>query len=36
LFAGVCPDLRLVPIQATNNPLATHLTYQVDVSTVQA
>jgi dihydrofolate reductase len=29
LFAGVRPDLRLVPTEATNGPLATHLTYQV-------
>lgn len=35
LFAGVRPDLRLVPIQATNSPLATHLTYQVDASAVR-
>ena len=36
LFTGVCPDLRLVPSQATNSPLATHLTYQVDASAVRA
>jgi dihydrofolate reductase len=30
LFTGVRPGLRLVPSQATNSPLATHLTYQVD------
>ena len=36
LFAGVRPDLRLVPTQATNSPLATHLTYQVDASAVRA
>ena len=36
LFAGVRPDLRLVPSQATNSPLATHLTYQVDASAVRA
>jgi dihydrofolate reductase len=36
LFTGVRPDLRLVPIQATNSPLATHLTYQVDASAVRA
>ena len=36
LFAGVHPDLRLVPSQATNSPLATHLTYQVDASAVRA
>src|ERR687894_218887 len=36
LFAGVSPDLRLVPTQATNSPLATHLTYQVDASAVRA
>jgi dihydrofolate reductase len=29
LFAGVRQDLRLVPSQATNGPLATHLSYQV-------
>ena len=27
LFTGVRPDLRLLPTQATNSPLATHLTY---------
>jgi dihydrofolate reductase len=32
LFAGVRPDLRLVPSQATHEPLATHLTYQVDAA----
>jgi dihydrofolate reductase len=36
LFAGVRPDLRLVPTQATHSPLATHLTYQVDASAVRA
>jgi hypothetical protein len=36
LFAGVRPDLRLVPIRATNSPLATYLTYQVDASAVRA
>jgi dihydrofolate reductase len=36
LFAGVRPDLRLVPSQATHSPLATHLTYQVDASAVRA
>ena len=36
LFTGVRPDLRLVPSQATNSPLATHLTYQVDASAVWA
>jgi riboflavin biosynthesis pyrimidine reductase len=36
LFAGVRPELRLVPTQATNSPLATHLTYQVDASAVRA
>lgn len=36
LFTGVRPDLRLVPIQATNDPLATHLTYQVDAPAVRA
>jgi dihydrofolate reductase len=36
LFAGVRPDLRLVPIRATSSPLATHLTYQVDASAVRA
>jgi dihydrofolate reductase len=36
LFTGVRPDLRLVPSQATNSPLATHLTYQVDASAVRA
>ena len=30
LFAGVRPDLRLVPIRATNSPLATHLAYTVE------
>lgn len=35
LFAGVRPDLRLVPTEATNSPLATHLTYQVDASAVR-
>ena len=30
LFAGVSPDLRLVPTEATNSPLATHLTYDVE------
>ncbi len=35
LFTGVRPDLRLVPSQATNSPLATHLTYQVDASAVR-
>jgi dihydrofolate reductase len=36
LFAGVRPDLRLVPSQAINSPLATHLTYRVDASGVRA
>jgi dihydrofolate reductase len=36
LFAGVSPELRLVPTQATNSPLATHLSYQVDASAVRA
>ena len=36
LFAGVHPDLRLVPIQTTDSPLATHLTCQVDASAVRA
>jgi dihydrofolate reductase len=36
LFAGVRPDLRLVPVQATHGPLATHLTYRVDASAVRA
>jgi dihydrofolate reductase len=36
LFAGVSPDLRLVPSQATTSPLATHLTYQVDARAVRA
>jgi dihydrofolate reductase len=36
LFTGVRQDLRLVPSQATNSPLATHLTYQVDASAVRA
>jgi dihydrofolate reductase len=36
LFTGVRPDLRLVPSQATNSPLATHLTYRVDASAVRA
>ena len=36
LFTGVRPDLRLVPTQATNSPLATHLSYQVDASAVRA
>ncbi len=36
LFAGVHPDLRLAPSQASNGPLATHLTYQVDASAVRA
>jgi dihydrofolate reductase len=36
LFAGVRPDLRLVPSQATNSPLATHLTYEVDTSAARA
>jgi riboflavin biosynthesis pyrimidine reductase len=35
LFTGVRSDLRLVPSQATNSPLATHLTYQVDASAVR-
>ena len=29
LFAGLSPDLRLVPTDATIGPIATHLTYQV-------
>ena len=36
LFAGVRPDLRLVPSEATNSPLATHLTYRVDAPAVRA
>ena len=36
LFSGVRPDLRLVPSEATNSPLATHLSYQVDASGVRA
>lgn len=36
LFTGVRPDLRLVPVQATNSPLATHLTYRVDVPVARA
>jgi dihydrofolate reductase len=36
LFTGVRPDLLLVPSQATNSPLATHLNYQVDASAVRA
>ncbi len=32
LFAGVRPDLRLIPREATVEPLATHLTYEVDNS----
>ena len=36
LFTGLRQDLRLVPSQATNGPLATHLTYQADVSAVRA
>jgi riboflavin biosynthesis pyrimidine reductase len=36
LFSGVRPDLRLVPTQATNSPLATHLSYQVDACGVRA
>src|SRR5215210_661579 len=36
LFTGVRPELRLVPTQATNSPLATHLSYQVDASAVRA
>ena len=36
LFTGVRPDLRLVPSQVTNSPLATHLTYQVDAPAVRA
>jgi riboflavin biosynthesis pyrimidine reductase len=36
LFAGVHPDLRLVPSRATHSPLATRLTYQVDASAVRA
>ena len=36
LFTGVRPNLRLVPTQATNSPLATHLTYQVNASAVRA
>jgi len=36
LFTGVRPDLRLVPSQATNSPLATHLTYQVDAPAERA
>jgi hypothetical protein len=30
LVTGVRPDLRLVPSQATNSPIATHVTYQLD------
>lgn len=30
LFAGVSPDLRLVPSEATSSPLATHVTYRVE------
>jgi dihydrofolate reductase len=36
LFTGVRSELRLVPTQATNSPLATHLTYQVDASALRA
>ncbi|QYJ15578.1 putative protein YyaP [Rubrobacter xylanophilus DSM 9941] len=36
LFAGVRPDLRLVPIRATHGPLATHLTYRLDASAVRS
>jgi hypothetical protein len=36
LFSGVRPDLGLVPREATNSPLATHLTYQVDAPAVRA
>jgi hypothetical protein len=36
LFTGVRPELRLVPTQATNSPLATHLSYQVDATAVRA
>ena len=36
LFAGVRTDLRLVPVQATHGPLATHLTYRVDASAIRA
>jgi dihydrofolate reductase len=36
LFTGVRPELRLVPTQATNSPLATHLSYQVDACAVRA
>ena len=32
LFAGVRPDLRLVPGEATASPLATHLTYRVEAA----
>jgi dihydrofolate reductase len=30
LFSGVRPDLELIPSEATNSPLATHLTYRVN------
>jgi dihydrofolate reductase len=36
LFAGVRPDLRLVPSQVAHSLLATHLTYRVDASAVRA
>lgn len=32
LFAGVRPDLRLVPSEATAGPLVTHLTYRVEAA----
>jgi dihydrofolate reductase len=35
LFDGARPDLRLVPSDATADPLATHLTFQVDASAVR-
>jgi dihydrofolate reductase len=36
LFSGVSPEVGLVPSKATNSPLATHLSYQVDASAVRA
>src|SRR5262245_1862808 len=36
LFEGVRPDLRLVPSQASNEPLATHLTYEVAGSAIRS
>lgn len=32
LFEGVRPDLRLVASEATSEPAAAHLTYEVDNS----